>query len=133
MLDAARNEPNKRLHISLVRHFQIPIVVESLLLLDYDRRVARLHENEIHEDPSAPPVAIIERMDVDELVVGQGGHLNGMRLLQQLFRVEPLDELGHEDWHVSWSWRHKAADKHLMLAELARLDWVAEAQNSPVS
>ena len=59
--------PDKRANVSLVGSLEELVVLEPVLLPDDDRRVARLHQDEVHEQPAGPPVAVDERVDVDEL------------------------------------------------------------------
>ena len=59
--------PDKRANIPLVGRLEVLVVLEPVLLPDDDRRVARLHQDEVHQQPARPPVAVDKRVDVDEL------------------------------------------------------------------
>ena len=91
--------PDKRANVSLVGSLEELVVLEPVLLPDDDRRVARLHQDEVHEQPAGPPVAVDERVDVDELVVCEGGEPDRVEVAV-LRRVEPVDELVHEELNV---------------------------------
>ena len=43
--------PDKRANVSLVGSLEELVVLEPVLLPDDDRRVARLHQDEVHEQP----------------------------------------------------------------------------------
>lgn len=59
------NSPHKRPDVPLIGSLQVLVVHVAVLLGDDDRRVARLHEQQVHQQAGRPPVAIHERVDMD--------------------------------------------------------------------
>ena len=112
--------PDKRANVSLVGSLEELVVLEPVLLPDDDRRVARLHQDEVHEQPAGPPVAVDERVDVDELVVCEGGEPDRVEVTV-LRRVEPLDELVHEELNVRRVRRYVISHVHLRAPDHAGL------------
>ena len=77
-----------------------------------DGWIAALHEHEVHQQATGASVPVVERVNVDEAIVGEGGQLEGVEG-ERILRVEPVDKLGDEARHVGRRRRDKVADKNL--------------------
>lgn len=71
-------------------------------------------------------------MDVDELVMSDGGQLNGMKLAG-FFGVQPREECVHEDVHFLRLRRYVVADVDLRSSEDSSLDGIHMAEDSLVN
>src|SRR3989344_4156330 len=61
-------------------------------------------EDEERESPPNPAVAVQERMDSDEFIVGDTGFYGGMHGFSRGC-IEPIQEFFHEELHFDCRWR----------------------------
>ena len=97
--------PDKWSNVPLVGRLEVLVVLEPVLLPDDDRRVARLHQDEVHQQPARPPVAVDERVDVDEL--GKIGpselHTRNCNLILFITRARP-NRRAASNWLQTMLW-----------------------------
>lgn len=90
-----------------------PPLTHLFLLHRYDDGgVPSLHQDEVHQQTTRAAVPVIERVDVDQPVVRQGGHFYWVEG-QRLVRVEPIDKFFDKSWDVVGGRRDKITDEYL--------------------
>lgn len=87
------HERHERFQIAFVRLSQRIEVNAPVLVFNHCGWESSLNQNQIHENPRAPAIAIVKRVDADEVVMGEGAGDNRMSCLQIL--VGPLDQFLH--------------------------------------
>lgn len=128
--DAAKEEGDPRYEVALLARDQQVVVVLAAMLFEVGGEVeqrlaerAAQHQHQRDHQTSDPTVAVEERMDRLELVVGDG-ELHEQR---EVGLVEELLQIAQRALHLAGGWRHEdgivqgaASDPHRALAQLPR-------------
>lgn len=126
LISTGSNKANKRSKVAVIGHLECLVVAQAVFDEDDHGWKAGFHEDQVHQQPRRPPVAVNERMNVNEFVVGERRQLDRMNV-ESFLGIQPLNEFVHFVLYILWLYRREAADINLSIAENARLHRVDEA------
>ena len=107
-----RDEAHERPDVAVVGRLEVRVVVGSPLDRDDDRRVAGLHQDQVHQQSARAAVAVVERVNVNEPVVRERRHLDRVKA-ESFLGVQPVDKLADQTLHAAGIRRNVVCYKYL--------------------